>query len=501
MSQHYPPPPGVDNRRPAASRYPPPPAPNSYRPPPPPSFAAPPPPQQHPSNNYDSYASNRYNHRDRPRDRDDRDRNRDRDYDRDYDRGDRFGRNDRDRDREGRDDRYQPSRRNDNYHSLPPRPQETYRDFRGADSRGGDSFRPPQSDFTFRADKPSGVGDSLNYRNSYRPGDQSASRGPPRGPARGSQAGGRGRGGRFGAGNGPRRPWKPFRPSERALLQNNNDGQPTQDFADEENGPTFKALDQLSDSDEAEMDISDSDSGSGEPNTKRSRTTTKPANGDSVPKWSNPDPYTALPPVEDADKKKKDMVQLIRKARVESTGTRTSLAAPGDDQDFLRFDSDSDDKEDSEEFIDPLTYNRGAASAPGVPAMTNASSLAHPLPNKPVSGPASGPGRPASHIAQSAANGMGNRQKAPIIDLTQSPTKAAVNRRNAPDVDLTRSSDLGTRKRTHDDVLKLPAHAKLKPASKQPVGGNMAAEWKPTPNEPSYPWVRVSNYKTHVNSR
>lgn len=251
------------------------------------------------------------------------------------------------------------------------------------------------------------------------------------------------------------------------------------------------------------MDISDSDNDSGEPTAKRARTTTKPANGDSVPKWSNPDPYTALPPVEDADKKKKDMVQLIRKARVETSGTRASLAAPGDDQDFLRFDSDSDDKDDSEDFIDPLTYNREPASAPGVPAtassMSNGPPVIHPLPNKPVSGLASGPAQAASQVAQSTANNVLNRQKGSIIDLTQSPTKAVVTKRRGPDVDLTK--DLGTRKRTHDDVLKLPAHAKLKPAPKQPVGGHMVAEWARTPGEPPCPWVQTPTYKAQVNTR
>lgn len=259
------------------------------------------------------------------------------------------------------------------------------------------------------------------------------------------------------------------------------------------------------------MAISDSDNESGEPTAKRARTAAKPASDDAVPKWSNPDPYTALPPLEDADKKKKDMVQLIRKARVESSGARTSLAAPGDDQDFLRFDSDSDDKDDSEDFIDPLTYNRGPANAPAGPAATNAirapqaasnaSSAIHSLPSKPGSDFAPGLGQAASHTGQSAANGVADRQKASIIDLTQSPTKAVVTKRKAPDVDLTRSSDLGTRKRTHDDVLKLPAHAKLKPSPKQPVGGNMVNEWRPTPKEPGCPWVQVPISKAHVNNR
>jgi non-canonical poly(A) RNA polymerase PAPD5/7 len=88
-------------------------------------------------------------------------------------------------------------------------------------------------------------------------------------------------------------------------------------YADAERGVTYRAYMELSDSDEADMDISGSD-GDG-PSAKRARTVeTKAPAADSVPKWSNPDPYTALPPPGASQSKKKDVVQLIRKSRVQA---------------------------------------------------------------------------------------------------------------------------------------------------------------------------------------
>lgn len=302
-----------------------------------------------------------------------------------------------------------------------------------------------------------------------------------------------------------RRPWKPFRPSERALLQDNTGGQTTEDYADENNGPIYKDLDQLSDSDEADMDMSDSDHQSGEPTAKRARTTIKPDDGDSAPKWSNPDPYTALPPTEDADKKKKDMVQMIRKARVETSGARTSLPAPAADQDFLRFDSDSDEPlDDDEEFFDPLTNYRGPLSALGRDQFPgnvgNAQShMLHPLPNKPGQAP-SGPGQVAPQIGhQKPAKGTSSEQKN-VIDLTQSPTQVVARRRGAP-VDLTPSSDLGSRKRNHDDELILPAHAKLKPLQGSTPSGKLSNEWRAKAKESTCPWVQITTSQAHINIR
>ena len=84
------------------------------------------------------------------------------------------------------------------------------------------------------------------------------------------------------------------------------------------------------------MDFSDEDHPS-----KRVRLKANNSLADELARWSNPDPYTSLPPVDDPKRKHKDVVKLIRKARVETT------AAPGmgaaNDQDFISFDFDGDD--------------------------------------------------------------------------------------------------------------------------------------------------------------
>ncbi|KAF3761580.1 hypothetical protein M406DRAFT_295252 [Cryphonectria parasitica EP155] len=351
------------------------------------------------------------------------------------------------------------------HYGLPPPPPPPAQAFQGSngdrDSRGGDAFRPPQSDFTFRSDKPSGVGDS------YRPAGPDGPRGAPRGPARGPynndrRPGARSFRGRGGGYQEPRRPWKPFRPAERAILQDNNNAQPAEDFADAENGVQYRSIDQLSDSDETDMDISDSDNETGGPSAKRTRTTIgRSGDGDDVPKWSNPDPYTALPPVDESEKKRKDMVQLIRKARVDATANaRTSLPAPADDEDFIRCESDSGD-EDKNEADD--------VSKSSLPPRPEFAAASH-----------------ASQVAPQA---------------TQPPLNANGRQRAVNAGDLQSSSGLASRKRFHDDVLKLPDHARLKPAPRQPSGGTMVKEWRPKSGEHSCPWVQPPSSKVPVNVR
>lgn len=55
---------------------------------------------------------------------------------------------------------------------------------------------------------------------------------------------------------------------------------------------------------------------------------------DSMPRWSNPDPYTALPPPDESSRKKKDVVKLIRKARINPKSS-AKPEAPTDD--FISF--------------------------------------------------------------------------------------------------------------------------------------------------------------------
>ncbi|KAF5022590.1 hypothetical protein F66182_5361, partial [Fusarium sp. NRRL 66182] len=230
---------------------------------------------------------------------------------------------DRDRDRRQESDSWRPGDRD--RRDLPPRPppRDNYRE-------ATDSYRPrmPQGDFTFRVDKPAGIPDfPVHYGG---PSDR-------RGPRRDGRGRGRGRGGRR---------WQPPpHPSERALVSGAAANMPEERLG-EEGAAKFRDVEQLSDDDELEMDISSSSETEG-PSKKRTKTADDTASGDAAPKWSNPDPYTALPCPDETTRKKKDVVKLIRKARVEDQSDK--LAASTEAEDFISFDLTEDDETSEEE--------------------------------------------------------------------------------------------------------------------------------------------------------
>ncbi|WEW59065.1 polynucleotide adenylyltransferase [Emydomyces testavorans] len=82
----------------------------------------------------------------------------------------------------------------------------------------------------------------------------------------------------------------------------------------EKQQPKFMNIEELTDSDEEAMDVSSAEDG--EPPKKRQATEEIYATPSVVPKWSNPDPYTVLPPPDESQGKRKDFVKLIRKARI-----------------------------------------------------------------------------------------------------------------------------------------------------------------------------------------
>ena len=75
----------------------------------------------------------------------------------------------------------------------------------------------------------------------------------------------------------------------------------------------FLTLDEMTDSDEEEMDVSSAEDG--EPPRKRQATESATAAPVVKPQWSNPDPYTVLPPTDEQVGKRKDFVKMIRKAK------------------------------------------------------------------------------------------------------------------------------------------------------------------------------------------
>ncbi|KAK2788577.1 hypothetical protein FQN53_003428 [Emmonsiellopsis sp. PD_33] len=108
---------------------------------------------------------------------------------------------------------------------------------------------------------------------------------------------------------------------------------------DEQKQRKFLALEDITDSDEAEMDVSSADEGSSQPPRKKQAIESDAGPVANIPKWSNPDPYTVLPPPDESQAKKRDVVKLIRKARVQSAQQPKPEAnnAVVSNEDFISF--------------------------------------------------------------------------------------------------------------------------------------------------------------------
>ena len=241
---------------------------------------------------------------------------------------------------------------------FPPLPPGPPPNFDG--QYGRDSWRPPpaplpQSEFSFR--NSNGFPQYPQQSNSYRPSqpsDNYRNRQPQSRSGRYE--------GHYSCANGDRSRGRPFRgrrdrilPSDRPLLQQQN-GQNSEEqtLGVDAKSQKFASLDDLSDSSEEQMEMSDSDKACDEepdgmqedgeieqrPAKRRALNADVGADLDEIPRWSNPDPYSVLPPVDENVRKRKDPVKFIRKAfkSVEqSTPTQNQVSA---NVDFISFEDD-----------------------------------------------------------------------------------------------------------------------------------------------------------------
>lgn len=233
---------------------------------------------------------------------------------------------------------------------------------------------------------------------------------------------------------------------------------------------TYKDVDNMSDSDEAEMDLSNSDDeGDTEQPRKKQKTAT---DGNNVPRWSNPDPYTVLPPTDATDRKKKDVLKMIRKARVagDSENALKTAAAPDD---FISFDF-------GEEVDDNLQGQSGTG----------------------VEGAPTGPRGSAKHdmLPLNAGNGLppvASHQQLPPLPATlpTKPMKNTSNRKSHEVIDLTSDPNLGSRKRTRSDELKPPPkiHGDNTGKGGPPSKGVVVQDWLPISSAPPTPWVTIDH--------
>jgi non-canonical poly(A) RNA polymerase PAPD5/7 len=210
----------------------------------------------------------------------------------------------------------------------------------------------------------------------------------------------------------------------------------------------YRDIDELSDDDEQEMEISSqNDSETEEPSRKRTRISAPTSEAaDAVPKWSNPDPYTALPCPDAGDRKKKDMVKLIRKARVEEATSKAASTTQAEN--FISFDLTSDEEEEEEE----------------------------------------GEADEEEEYEPPAANGASTQNGAPPPPPSDLPPPPPPPPAPAADTRDT-SGPLGTRKRTVDDEIKPPDYQALKKLNMKPGKGQIMPNWKPKPKEEPCPWT------------
>ncbi|RFU24261.1 hypothetical protein B7463_g12075, partial [Scytalidium lignicola] len=358
------------------------------------------------------------------------------------------------------------------------------------DLQSSDSYRPRprESEFTFRYDAPPSI--DLRKVDSYRP--RSRSRSPPRQRYASQNRRNGNQRGRAGNANYRGR-YGPRTASDREFLKGNRAPTPERMPGMEEGetqGIRFKSIDEMSDSEEEDMDISgdENDEEDGQPKKKQARSEKRPADGDSVPRWSNPDPYTALPPPDESQRKKKDVVKLIRKARVSTE--RAGKPAPETD-DFISFNFGDEENEELEE-EDENSYHPHETPPVGVPGAPTGPRFSHRanLRDQWIPSPADEPIPPKALVEMSLdgqsrkGNELGNiprgpREGGPIHALDSNPDPA-----------------LGNRKRTIDDKIKGPPVTTLQKGRPQVSKGNILKEWMALSGSIATPWIEFDHSHT-----
>ncbi|KAL3478230.1 hypothetical protein BJX99DRAFT_245725 [Aspergillus californicus] len=161
--------------------------------------------------------------------------------------------------------------------------------------------------------------------------------------------------------------------SERPLLRTKREATPEQlvdpEAGDDQRAMRFAPIQNLSDSEEAEMDVSSDEDEGSRPRKKRAlESNTAPPARASPAKWSNPDPYTALPPPDESQNKKVDVVKLIRKARLAASAQPATAAVTSND-DFISLaglvDDDETNKAPDNAPTGPRRHLQGADPALG----------------------------------------------------------------------------------------------------------------------------------------
>ena len=205
-----------------------------------------------------------------------------------------------------------------------------------------------------------------------------------------------------------------------------------------------------------------------------------------TPKWSNPDPYTVLPPVDESQRKRKDVVKIIRKARIVSEKEAVVHSQVVANDDFISFGLD-EEASSVDEAIHSLSDGKDLAN--GIKEVLEApegprqSSHLHDLPLEPA------------YTFNGAPNALhyANHTAPPSSQLHDFEAEHSDFKFDTSDYDTA----LGNRKRTYDDEIKSEFQytKKHKSGSGMP-DGSIVQDWIPVRGTNPTPWLVRSDRPT-----
>jgi hypothetical protein len=203
------------------------------------------------------------------------------------------------------------------------------------------------------------------------------------------------------------------------------------------------------------------------------------------PQWSNAELYTALPPTEETNRKKKDVVKLIRKARVNASVAVKNTAPVADDADFISFGFDDDSVEFPIHAEHNNTLSKGLSSE--VPTNSHAAALVQTSATSDAPRP-TGPSISTLPL-DAATGGVG----ADTLEIDSSTTAAEFNKSAASQL-LELKPDRKRKRVDADDAdVKPPVHKKGR--GHAPTG-QMLPHWAGGDPRKALPWLRKGTRST-----
>lgn len=301
--------------------------------------------------------------------------------------------------------------------------------------------------------------------------------------------------------------------AERPLLRSRQDAEPKQMFGIAYTaGATkrFISADDMSDSEEEMMEESESDKdnsggvslitpGAGaildhitpdspeRPAKRRAFEVKKPIERvGAMSKWSNPDPYTVLPPIDDTQRKKRDVVRIIRKARVSTERTVISQSQAAANDDFISFGFEEGETDTEEDVTQKPSRNDVRPKGSGmlrVPTGPGQFSHRNNLRDQGLQKP------PGSHTVHVSAEVMG-----PPPGL-EARTNAASNHNISQDIDSGKRMPYSNERNRINPPLK-----RKRLAGEEAVSGELTEDWWPEANTDVTPWLENAKIRQSENA-